>query len=414
MQGGVNRLTRLDCSSGTNSLNPLVFGYDFYPSHISGGEFDKSLYGFLSQYFNNDPVNKMQYIRGKFRKNSDGDGMITFPGKFSTYGLLATRKRWVPFHYVYAYLFGSTYPADQAILIVPNLDFFSDPISITAESGFQTINAVDVNGDGVDEIVKVNFDGTSGSKTNLKITVYTLTAGTNYTTRTFTVQVEGVVNSDNYYYSPISRSYYFGDFKGDGKVQLLTVLHNKTFDNQDRTSYFALVDLNDGSLLSENTLFSHSPDESSYVHTQDINGDGKTELCHASSSAYYIYGLSGNSFTYQYASSTVPRSAFNKKVHFGDLNGDGKPDILVPPENSYQNTQYVEIPVWAPHNCPFCGGPDPIICINDIYCRHCNEEIKSYYHEYAPYEAVCHECGLQLQYCSGSPPFSAKDRKSVV
>ncbi len=124
-------------------------------------------------------------------KNSFGDGMITFPGKFSTYGLLATRRRWVPFHYVYAYLYGSTYPADQTILIVPNLDFFSNSISITAESGFQTINAVDVNGDGVDEIVKVNFNGTSGSKTVLKVTVYTLTTGTAYTTRTFNVNVEG-------------------------------------------------------------------------------------------------------------------------------------------------------------------------------------------------------------------------------
>lgn len=282
----VNRLTRIDCSSGPSSLNPLVFGYDLYPSYMSNGQFDEELYGFLSQYFNNDPANKMQYIRGKFRKNSFGDGMITFPGKFSTYGLLATRKRWVPFHYVYAYSYGSTYPADQTILIVPNLDFFSDPVSITAESGFQTINAVDVNGDGVDEIVKVNFNGTSGSKTILKVTVYTLTSGTAYTTRTFNVQVEGVVNSDDYYYSPISRSYYFGDFRGDGKVQLLTVSHNKTFENENRTSYFAVVDLNGGSLLSENTLFSHSTTESTYVQTFDVNGDAKSELCYASASAY--------------------------------------------------------------------------------------------------------------------------------
>ena len=361
LSGEVNRLTRLDCSSGSSSLNPLVFGYDFYPSYMSNGQFSESLYGFLSQYFNNSPANKMQFIRGKFRKNSFVDGIITFPGKFSTYGLLATRRRWAPFHYVYAYLYGSTYPADQTILIVPNLDFFSDPISITAESGFQTINAVDVNGDGIDEIVKVNFNGTSGTKTILKVTVYTLTTGTAYTTRTFSVNVEGVVNSDNYYYSPISRSYYFGDFKGDGKAQLLSVSHNKTFDNQDRTSYFALIDLNAGSLLSENTLFSHSTYEDTYVQTFDANGDGKSELCHASSSAYNVYALSGNSFTWQYGSSAVPRSVFNKKVKFGDLNADGKLDILVPPNDSYQNTQYVEIPVWAPQYCPFCGGEEPII-----------------------------------------------------
>lgn len=404
LESEVNRLTRLDCSSGTSSLNPLVFGYDYYPSYMTNGQFDEELYGFLSQYFNNTPANKMQYIRGKFRKNSFGDGMITFPGKFSTYGLLATRRRWVPFHYVYAYLYGSTYPADQTILIVPNLDFFSNSISITAESGFQTINAVDVNGDGVDEIVKVNFNGTSGSKTVLKVTVYTLTTGTAYTTRTFNVNVEGVVNSDDYYYSPVSRSYYFGDFRGDGQIQMVTVSHNKTFDNQDRTSYFAVVDLNSGILISENTLFSHSTYEDTYVHTFDVNGDAKSELCHASASAYNVYGLSGNSFTYQYGSTVVPRSAFYKKVKFGDLNADGKLDILVPPNDSYQDIQYVELPVWAPHNCPYCDGSEPITDSYSIHCRYCGMDLKFYY-EQNPYNASCRECGLQLQTCYNDPNY---------
>jgi len=102
-------------------------------------------------------------------------------------------------------------------------------------------------------------------------------------------------------------------------VQLLSVSHNKTFDNQDRTSYFALIDLNAGNLLSENTLFSHSTCEDTYVHTFDINGEAKTELCYASTSGYNVYALSENSFTYQYASSSVPRSTFYKKVKFGDL-----------------------------------------------------------------------------------------------
>ncbi|MPM55379.1 hypothetical protein SDC9_102174 [bioreactor metagenome] len=34
---------------------------------------------------------------------------------------------------------------------------------------------------------------------------------------------------------------------------------------------------------------------------------------------YNVYALSENSFTYQYASSSVPRSTFYKKVKFGDL-----------------------------------------------------------------------------------------------
>ncbi len=44
--------------------------------------------------------------------------------------------------------------------------------SIVTGEGFQTIEAVDVNGDGIDEIVKVNFDGIVDTSTRLLITVY--------------------------------------------------------------------------------------------------------------------------------------------------------------------------------------------------------------------------------------------------
>ena len=284
------------------------------------------------------------------------------------------------------------------------MDFFSNPISITTESGFQLLNTVDVNGDGIDEIVKVNLDGVSDAKTKtkLKITIYTLTSGSSYTTRTFNLQLEGVVNSENHYYSPISRSYYFGDFKGDGKVQLLTVSHNKTPYNQDRTSYFALIDLNTGALLSENSLFSHSTSDGAYVHTFDVNGDGKSELCYASTSGYNVYALSGNAFAMQYSSTTVPRSAFYKKVKFGDLNADGKLDILVPPNDSYVDIRWEDVPVWAPHECPFCGGQEPVINNYSSNCRHCNQNLQAYY-EQNPYYASCRECGYQLQPCNNDP-----------
>ncbi|MGI6073564.1 MAG: RHS repeat-associated core domain-containing protein [Fermentimonas sp.] len=402
LDNDVNRLIKLDCSSGTSSLNPLVFGYDYYPSYMPNRQLNERSFGFLSQYFNNDPDNKMQFLRGKFIKNSFADGMITFPGKFSTYGLLEAHKNQLTNNYTYSYNFGSTYPADQTILIVPKLDYFSKPISITAESGFQTINAADVNGDGIDEIVKVNFNGTTGTKAIIKITIYTLTSENSYSKRTFNVNVEGVVNSGSHYSSPISRSYYFGDFKGDGKVQLLTVSHNKTFDNKDRPSYFALIDLNGGKLLSENTIFSHSSNEDKYVHTFDANGDAKTELCFASPSSYKVYGLSGNSFTLQYSSSVVPRSVFNKEVKFGDLNADGKLDILVPPDDSYPDTKYAQIPVWSTHYCPLCGKEEPIIDEWGRNCRNCNQNVKEYF-EQNLYTARCRECHNQLQWCSNIP-----------
>ena len=409
LTNGVNRLAQLDCSSGTSSLNPLVFSYEMYPDYVGDGYLNENSFGFIGQYFNSS--NNLYYIRGKMQKNNFADGMLTYPN-FSTYGVLETHRKWVPFHWVVSYKLGSTYSPSQTLLIVPKLDFYKDPIPITAEEGFQLLNTADVNGDGVDEIVKVNFNGTSGTKTTLKITVYTLTSDTGYSIRTFNVQVEGTVSS-NRYLNPISRSYYFGDFKGDGKVQLLTISHSKTFDNKDRTSYFGLIDLNAGTLLSETTLFSHAPNEGAYVHTLDINGDGKTELCHASTSGYNVYALTGNTFAYQYRSTTVPRNAFSKKVQFGDLNADGKLDILVPPTYSYQNSEYVNIPIWAPENCPICGGAEPITSTYSNECRHCNNNLKLYY-EQQPYYAQCRECQNPLQPCGSDPylPYSTNTPNS--
>lgn len=130
-------------------------------------------------------------------------------------------------------------------------------------------------------------------------------------------------------------------------MQLLTVSHNKTFENENRTSYFAVVDLNGGS-------------------------------------------------------SVVPRSAFYKKVKFGDLNADGKLDIMVPPTDSYQNIQYTEVPVWAPHNCPFCGESEPITDLYSSNCSRCDVNLKNYYEQYF-YSPSCRECGSQLQTCYNDP-----------
>ena len=51
-------------------------------------------------------------------------------------------------------------------MFAPSLSDYNDVDgSIITGEGFQTIEAVDVNGDGIDEIVKVNFNGTVNSYT---------------------------------------------------------------------------------------------------------------------------------------------------------------------------------------------------------------------------------------------------------
>lgn len=385
----VQRLTQLDCSSGSSSLNPLVFNYETYYAGFEGSLAVDPYGAMLMQYFSGKAI----FQRGKFVKDEFNDGITTYPN-FSTYALTATKKVWVPFHYNYYYQYGSLYSPDQDFLIAPRLDYLTDMKTIKAESGFQAINNVDVDGDGVDEIVKINFNGFSGSKTILKITVYSISDGSTLSTRTFNVNVEGIV-TDGDLTSPISRSYYFGDFQGTGKIQLLTVSHNKTFKDETRTSYFDLINLETGTLLNESTLFSHAPNE--FVMAADVNGDGRSELCRNTSSIFEVYSLSSDNTFVSLFNASISK---NSKTLYADLNGDGKLDMLTPPADSYESFIDYEIPVWAPDVCPNCRGFYPIRDIGEYTCVHCEFDFQQYYFDLGS-NPHCRGCQAVLDACDG-------------
>ncbi len=392
LEYGITQLTQIDCSVDSHSLNPLSFTYNTPP--IQNEILTKGHSKFLSSYFSSNSSTKPAYSRGKFVKNRYNDGLITYITSPSTYGLVRIKVKKILGIIVGGpwYEFGSLYPADQDILIAPGLSFYSETKVIKAEAGFQAISAVDVDGDGVDEVVKVNFNGFSNNKTQLKITIYSLADGETLTNRSFNVEVEGMVK-DGSLYSPISREYFFGDFRGVGKTQLVTISHNKTFKNEDRQSFIALIDLDEEAKLSESSLFSYGFDSHEYLHPIDVNADGKTELCFATSSGYDVYTLQDNSFNKQTTYPNINRVTLNKKKSlFGDMNGDGKIDILLSPENSYSSGTYIDVPVWSPHYCPYCGIEYPI---NDGYSSHC----RNCFH---PIERsnYCIECNTQLEYCN--------------
>lgn len=336
LKDGANLLTSIGCTNSSGEqLRPLTFTYG--NNNYYGGTVTKDIrkddYLFLSTYFSTSGDVEFIYNRGKYLPNSYKDGVMILPD-FSTYDIVASKKSgalwWKEYHYQY----GSKYAADQVVLVAPKLSYISDVNnSITVGEGFQCINAVDVDGDGVDEIVKVNFNGTSTSSetTTLKITVYGYNASSGEISqkKTFNVTVNGIVD-DGDLISPMCRSYHFGDFNGEGKPQLLTISYNTDHLGASRTSYASLINLDSGYEISETNFLSLGLEDNLFCI--DIDGDSKTEICHATSSGLNVYNRNGSTISLTKTITGITSSTLSDaEYHFTDINGDGYIDIAREP-----------------------------------------------------------------------------------
>ena len=334
----VSLLTSIECTSSSQNLSPLIFQYgidtDTYePSHVFRKE-DESLY---LKFFNKSENLSLIYKRGKLMPGNQNDGIVVLPS-YETYAQIGYTHKWYEFHRSYKY--GSKYAADQEILCNLSGYYSTTQKIILAEEGFQLIEALDVNGDGTDELVKINSSSISQGVTNYKITIFSFDRYGNMTNQAFTISVnDGTYNK--YYTNPAKSFYKFGDFRGDGKSMLLIVTRD--------ASKFALVDLNNRNKVSESSLFSMSDDEINLVISADFENDGQADLCHVTDNGMDIYSLSalnGTTFslrtTYSgiskydlykepiYTYNGIPK-AIPAKLYILDINGDGYLDVAAAP-----------------------------------------------------------------------------------
>ena len=311
------------CSRGSSTANSLLFEYPGVtsPSPSSSALFTTESYSLHNAY---DPDATYYFKRGKMVGDDFRDGMILCPAK-SEYASLGGGT------------YGSTYSSSDVIIIYPTLS--RTPQTLTAGDGFQTIEAVDVDADGKDELVKVNYGTTTSAGTTLSILVYAFnkSSGAFAVQRSITLTLNGAIPAGGGY-SPFQRVFYFGDFVGNGRTQMLAVSLKENDFGASQSCAAYLVDLKSGTA---STAFSLPQDlypfDRKNTFALDIDADAKSEFCWAALSTAGIsaYDLSTGAFILE---ATYPGAGSEHlsdepgKTFFTDINADGLLDIVLAPE----------------------------------------------------------------------------------
>ncbi|MBO5419826.1 MAG: hypothetical protein J6A22_07050 [Bacteroidales bacterium] len=318
-------LSRVRCRDASGAyLRPLEFTYGSpdIGSTVPADDFTPKGSLFMGSYFDTD--NTINYIRGKFIEDSFSDGLLIYPA-FEVYAPLNSSNT----------LFGSMYSPEQEAIWLPSL---SEPVNnahvFTLGSGFQYLNAADVDNDGKDDIVKVNHAGISASSTTLRITVMSpVTSGSsNIPSRTFDVEVNGTIDIDGNL-SPMQRTYNIGDYLGNGYKQLLTTSSCiNPVTGETMSSCTSLIDLNSGVELSEEHIYQLSMNDRELC--VDLDGDGRTELCHIGTAGMKTYNMDGSRMVLTGTHTLPTGSLLERGFHIADFNGDGYADFLIEPASS--------------------------------------------------------------------------------
>lgn len=323
-------LTQIDCSSNSKSLNPLKF---YYGENNQLVNFTKNSL-ILGSYFSNASAPDLILSKGKFDQYSTNDGLISYPN-FSTYGIQVIKQNW--WGTIIGYQYGSTYSPSQSLLVYSDLPSgISIPCILTAEIGFQSLIAMDVDGDGKDELVKINTSNVSSTTETVTYKVYdvltSIYSGSYASLRySFDINFGAVVNWSDLY-SPASKTTLTGDFFGTGKQTVFTMAYNKNIKGEDIASWSSLVDLDSKVKFVVYDNFSLNP--SDQLFAMDYDGDGATEICRltATNTEVYKIVLDQNTYRLNKLVSYAKIDLNNRKMLLGDVNGDGKTDIVVSPD----------------------------------------------------------------------------------
>ena len=317
-------LRRIDVKRGGSRLNPVSFSYSYETESEGLNNTLRRDTLELSTFF---PDSEDTIVRktGKFLRRSFNDGIISYPLK-SNYALISNNNS--------GRLYGSTYNPDQSILLIPNVKEAFSPITFVAEEGLQDIGVADIDGDGIEEIVKVNSFGFVNGKTRLKISLYKYDDTMNVLSflTYFSVYIEGnVVHKQQT--SPIQIVCDYGNLLGDGRQLLMVTTANKDPLGNARTSHTTLIDLEEQDIICSQEVFDMDFESDKVSHiVLDIDNDGQDEICYPTDAGLNIYSYNAPSgFSLERVASGMTASAFSDrdKLFCTDMNKDGYVDFVV-------------------------------------------------------------------------------------
>lgn len=209
-----------------------------------------------------------------------------------------------------------------------------------------TIMPSDFNGDGLEDVIVANTHNVLvGSDTkkildDIKIS-YLNSSGYFSSTETIPAPAGyGVIN-------PRYTYFYTGDFNGDGRTDVITILSNYTgynifFSSPSLGVYNKMVDvpISTHPVYKENNIFFNADQ----VAVINMDGDAKSDLMIVEDGTTRI-------FNFNFTGSTISMDLVNSlgypttwhDIRFGDFNGDGKTDIITCPNNPSSPGLYWEI-----------------------------------------------------------------------
>lgn len=358
-------LTQIKCKNSSGAeLPPLTFSYGTGDSSTEALETGTSQ---LGGYIEKSDTRTLSYNRGKMIQEDYSDVMVTYENE-------------------------TVHPANATIMVYSTgiaYNGMSYPTTITKESGFMMANVVDVDGDFMDELVKINTGTPTSTTTPIKFSTYRLnSSGQVGTPTTYTINFPGSI-LDNNVYKPIHPIIYAGDFDGDGRTEFLlaSVAYGSV------QSSYRLVKLNgSGSTYNVTRLFDVTASNVNGIRAMDIDGDGRTELCVSTSSGTSFYTVNNTTMTLLRTEPSLTASVMRKSI-LGDINGDGLMDFI---HHYCTSTASQDQPTWIPSRCPNCNVLHPILGFElDTSCRSCHTDLYAYYLD-NPGTAVCCECGTTL------------------